>query len=138
MAGHLYFDPFHFGHIDMTKIDIWVNGRALPTADGIKTDPKNKLVTQAYASLFLGTGGFFENSSILSYEEYLNNTFLVMFDLTSDFNNGPTHIHPLNSGTISLNINLEKPTPESVSIIALLEFEVEMRCDSDRNYWIND
>ena len=130
--------PFNFKHYNMQKIELRVNGKALPTADGIKIDMGHKLYAQAYATIFLGTGGFYENNSPLSYDEYGEGNFLVMFDLTEDLNNEPTHFHNMNSGTISLSIGLSEVTGENVSIIAMFEHEVIMNADSDRNYWMQE
>lgn len=138
LDGKNTLSPFNFKHYEMQNIELRVNGRALPTPDGINLDIANKLYTQAYASIFLGSGGFFENSSPMSYEEYLEGNFLVMFDLTEDFNNELTHFHAPNSGTLSLKIRLAEATKESVSIICLFEHEVMMNVDSDRNYWIQE
>jgi len=130
--------PFKFQDFNVQKIELRVNGKALPTADGIKVDMENKLYAQAYASIFLGTGGFYENSSQLTYEEYGEGNFLVMYDLTADFNNELTHFHPVNSGTVSLSISLHRATTEAVSVIALFEHEVVMKADADRNYWLQE
>lgn len=138
LDGNNTLSPFNFKDFNMQKIELRVNGRALPTADGIKVDMANKLYAQAYASVFLGTGAFFENNSLLSYNDYGNGNFVVLFDLTEDFNNEPTHFHSPNSGTLSLNIVLTTATTESVSIICLLEHEVMLHADSDRNYWLED
>jgi hypothetical protein len=138
LDGKNTLSPFHFKHCNMQNIELRVNGRALPTPDGISVDMEKKLYTQAYASIFLGSGGFFENSSPLTYEEYREGNFLIMFDLTEDFNNEPTHFHNPNSGTLSLKIRLAEATTESVSIICMFEHEVIMNVDSDRNYWLQE
>jgi len=130
--------PFNFKHYNMQKIELRINGKPIPTADGIRIDMRHKLYAQAYATIFLGTGGFYENNSPLSYEEYGEGNFLVMFDLTEDFNNEMTHFHNANTGTISLNIGLSDATAENVSIIAIFEHEVIMNADSDRNYWMQE
>jgi len=130
--------PFRFRHCHMQKIELRVNGKALPTADGIKIDMEHNLYAQAYASIFLGSGAFYENSSPLTYEEFGEGNFLIMFDLTEDFNNEPTHFHRANSGTLSLSIALTEVLGESVSVIAMFEHEVVMNADSDRNYWIQE
>lgn len=138
MDGRNTLSPYNFKHYKMQKIELRVNGRAVPTPDGIKVDMEHNLYVQAYASIFLGTGGFYENNSPLSYEDYGNGNFLVMFDLTEDFNNELTHFHNANTGSVSLTIGLSEATQESVTIIAMFEHEVMMNADSDRNYWMQE
>lgn len=138
LDGKNQLSPFNFRHCNMQNIELRVNGRALPTPDGINVDMDNKLYAQAYASVFLGSGAFFENNSPMTYEEYCEGNFLIMFDLTEDFNNELTHFHSPNSGTLSLKIRLSEAIQESISIICMFEHEVVMNVDSDRNYWVQE
>ena len=136
--GSIKSDPFYLGNFKIRQVRFKVNDRLIPASDGIKTDPADKAVVQAYIDVYLGTENFLRNSILLDYVHFTENSYLMLFNLTGDPENGRfwridrPYFLPVKRGKISLNIELDEPLEDSVTLVVLYEHEVEMRVDAKK------
>ena len=139
MDGTYTTSPFNFRHFNVATTELRVNGLSVPP-EGIDTDIENNNYVHAYANLFLGTGGLFnnDNGNIMTYEDFKNGNYINLYDLTEDGNHDLDHFHPAKTGVISLNIRLTQAPGDSVAVIVMIEKEVVLLCDKDRNYRLTE
>ena len=134
--GSLNSSPFCFQNFQITTILVRANSQSFPCETGIETDFKHGAFLQGYFSLLQGTNNLFTNTDIdiAPTEDYANENCLFGFDLSPEMQSGSTdHFDLIREGNLDIEVKLDTPIENSVTMIVLLEYDhvIEMTADGD-------
>jgi hypothetical protein len=92
---------FNFRYYDLNSFEMYVNGREI-AAEGLSLDmSSDKTALMSYRTLFEGSGIYHSNSGLLiTPAMYINEYFMLVFDLTPDLAASEGHTSELVSGQI--------------------------------------
>ena len=133
--GSTHHNPLNFETHGLESIQVRRNGVALPF-DELKMDFANRHGVNGYMSLYQSFGRLFRDRAIsLTLDDYISSgCSLYAFDLSQD---GEEHnLSPLQEGTVSLQIKLQRATDYSVTIVVYMEKDGLVEIDKDRNVTI--
>ncbi|XP_064635194.1 uncharacterized protein F54H12.2-like [Lineus longissimus] len=130
--GNLGLNPFNFENFNVSQIGLRRNGQSIPY-EPLQFDFEEDNYFMGYFSMMFGTNLWSSNiSNGISMESYKNGFTLYGFNLTPDDSSG-LNWNLVESGNISLDIRLKRPSDHSITIIAYLESDAVMEIESSRN-----
>ncbi|XP_064625917.1 uncharacterized protein F54H12.2-like [Lineus longissimus] len=130
--GNLGLNPFNFENFNVSQIGLRRNGQSIPY-EPLQFDFEEDNYFMGYFSMMFGTNLWSSNiSNGISMESYKNGFTLYGFNLTPDDSSG-LNWNLVESGNISLDIRLKRPSDHSITIMAYLESDAVMEIESSRN-----
>ena len=110
---------FHFGHFDVSQLQLDVSGVSVPS-EPLQVDFGKQNCVEAYMSMFQNLNMNHEtNSNGIEYDEFLKGTTLFVFDLLGD----PSEAWRLiNDGTVSVSMQFAKTIPD-IKLLVYCEYD---------------
>lgn len=145
-------NPYHFKHFNASEISLIVNGVHEPD-DRYKMDVNKGDYVKIYNDFMENTGkkikSIFSNFHYFYFlgvatddrdfwvnpHDYINGSFLVVFDRTKDKCNRFHRHHP-DSGTIDINIRLRDQTSSTSTIIVYATYSSDIIIDKDNKVFV--
>ena len=131
-------NPYNFKNFKVTRVSLTVNGEEIPFKQLVLQYDKSSSnavdFIQAYNTLFSGTGKMYANMGLdITRDEYPDGYTLYAFDLTPDMCNAADYFNIVQRGSLSVDINFDGQTKESIAMVCYADFENIIRIDSERN-----
>lgn len=135
--GHVQKNPFNFQHFDLNSFNASVNGiEVAPRNLAFNFTQKNPLSQHAYFSLFKQLNLHrFDKANIIDRNFYNNGGFILAYDLTPDRDNDCGNF--VNSGALRVEAKFKKPLPQSITVLAYMQFDCDLIVDKERNVFTN-
>lgn len=135
LTGHYQQNPFNFRHFGMRQIALYVNGDCVPSRP-YEPDFAREHYLREYMSIFEGTGTLFTDKTVpVSRDDYPRGYTLLVFNLAGAVENtcgGALCKSSTKTGTIRLEVKFAAPTPETIDIVCLAEFDAVIEIDKNR------
>jgi len=98
-------------------------------SDGLSLDMDHeKISVMGYTTLFEGSGIHNSNSRLqITHDIYINDYFMLLFDLTPNRGASEGHISHLENGNIRIEMKFNKPLPEAITFLLYLEYDNSVR-----------
>lgn len=130
-------NPMNFQNFQLSSLILRRNGVALPWEE-LDVDYAGDCYSQAYMSLFQGTGKLFSDEGFaVSYDQFKNGFCLYGFDLSSDMGGCGT-FDLITEGKLSLEVKLKTPHSTSITMVVYLEFDSLYEIDKSGNVFGNE
>lgn len=129
--GQLNKNPYNFQNYMMSKIQVFKNGRSLPTGQGLANlpgDSKQLRMYQTTASAINSPETF-----KIKYYEYVFGYFVVVVDVSSDLSTDCDYDNPEKFGSLRLVIDFAQALTEATTIFCIGEFQEVLKIDGNRN-----
>jgi len=132
--GSRTLNPFNFHHYKINFLSLYVDGTQIPSKPLQPDFTKEKLYTDAYHTLFSGTGIHFLNEgNSISRENYPNGYCLFAFDLTPDLSaNDNTHWNLIKHGNVRIEVRFEEALQNTINCIIYAEYDNILEIDASR------
>ncbi len=131
--GSLELNPFNFHHYNLESIQLQVGSKHVP-ATPLKLDYQQDAFLEGYFSIFNQTGQYgSDEGNGISRSAYPHGNALYCFNLSKDLNIEDDHFNPTNQGSIAVDLVFREALPETVSVIAIGEFDNTIEIDLARN-----
>ena len=128
-------NPFNFEHFDIGSVSLLVNSRTFPATrytPKFKDDVKTSIIMREYMGLMQNIGASGNNEApLVTLDNFHSGCTIFGFDLSPD-NCGNYHVHGDERGTMNIELQWSKATPEPISLIVYGVFHDEMQIDLDR------
>ena len=86
-----------------------------------------------YRTLFEVSGIHHSNSGLqITHDMYINDCFMLLFDLTPDRAASEEHTSHPDNGNIRVELKFSKPLPEPITCLFYLEYDNSVRVDTSR------
>jgi hypothetical protein len=122
-------NPWLFKHFNVSYVGLTINGTPVP-ATVFQPDFANGKCIREYRHLLDNLGIYHENeSNMIDFEMYKNNTSLFAYDLTPDLCNS-YHNHIENSGFINLDLQFKNALTENITLIVFATFNETVKIDA--------
>lgn len=119
--GSYNLNPFNFKHYNIKKMALKMNNVYYCYTADIVTDFPNNNYHEAYSTLFQGIK---DAPNDISYKnDYKSGNFLVAYILSPDLCSNLTHTNAIQTGQITLEIELEDAIESSVTAIIYAEYD---------------
>lgn len=126
-------NPFNFQHFDLSFLCLNVEGKQIPGRP-LQPDYENGYYLNCYQTLFTGTRIYGDDHSHgITLKDYANGYCLYAFNLTPDQSEGTTHVNERKHGSVRASIHFAKPLPNTVTLIAMGQFDNIITIDKHRN-----
>lgn len=126
-------NAFHFQHFNLNYLSLSVDGRPVPTQP-LTPDYPNNLYTEAYNTLFSGTGLHWKDEgNQIKYEDYAKGLTLYCFDLSPDLSASEPHWNLQRQGSLRLEVKFGEALPFPINCIVYAEFQNLIEIDKNRN-----
>jgi len=132
--GQTTSDPFYFPHLNMTYVQLMINGSNYPLQP-YQPDFKKGHFTREYSALFdnMGFSSLKGKGSIdMTLEHFLKGSTVFVWDLNPDSCAGAHKNHSPKQGTIGLNINFADALTENYTVNLLSVYKDSILVDSQR------
>lgn len=123
-------NPFDFKHMNVSSIRLKVTSKYMPYSSGLQLDYNNDQYMQGYNTLFQNIR---EAGNDISYEDYKNGYALYAFNLSPDLCGDSEQFSELKDGTLELDIDFDKITEGSTTIVVYMEFDNVIEITKQRN-----
>jgi len=126
-------NPFKFRHYDFEHFAMYVGGKQIPS-EGLSLDMSNeKTSVTGYRTLFECSGIQHLNSGLqLTPTMYINEFFMLVFDLTPDLATSEGHASDSAHGHIRLDLKFRKALHEPLVCLLYLEYDGSIIIDALR------
>ena len=124
-------NPFNFQHFNISSLDLRVNDISYPYSNALKFDFDKKEYMSGYWTLFDNIDNN-KNGNYITRDDYANGYTLFAFDLSPDLCSGE-HFSLQKTGTVSVELNFSKNTPEVLTLLAYFEMDKILYINNDRN-----
>lgn len=132
MNGTSTSNPFDFQHFNLSKLEVSVDGRTIqnkPFQPNFQTGE----CLRSYASLFQAMGSLGQNQSMgLTMDQYKNGYTLWGFDLTADQGSEGSHLHPIKSGNLRLELQFAQALAAVINVLVFAEFDNQIEINGLR------
>lgn len=127
-------NPFNFHHFNLNYLCLYVDGHQVPSKI-LQPDYSNSLFSEAYNTLFTGTGVHFSNHThTLTRADFIGGYALYCYDLTQDLSaHLPSHWNLVRHGSIRVDLGFSGALEAPVNLIMYGEFENVIEIDKRRN-----
>ena len=123
-------NPFNFQPFDLTKLQVFHNGRSLPYSQGLtKLDGKDYLKFYMSTLMSINSPETFK----IGYNEYQSGYFIVAVDVSSDFSAGCDYNNIDEFGSLRITADFKEPLANAITFFCLGETQETLRIDRDRN-----
>lgn len=129
--GSYLHNPFNFQHYDLSSVNLLLNGSNV-LAKPLRMSFANELYMRAYSNLQSVCGKSLVNDSNgITPKKFAEGHCIIGFDLAPDLCRG-MGVHPVTSGTTTLEVEFSTPLPETVSMFTYCEFDDMLKIDKSR------
>ncbi|XP_003730196.2 uncharacterized protein F54H12.2-like [Strongylocentrotus purpuratus] len=128
-------NPYNFKHLNINYISVTIDGEMVPMRPlrPCFEEGAGQHYIHAYNSLFMGTNRLFADKGLdINREEYLKWFTLFAFDLTPDVSDG-CHLNLIKSGNLRLELQFDRPLPNTVNCLVFSESQGLIQIDRSRN-----
>lgn len=122
-------NPFHFKNYDLNHLSLVENGSQIPPSAYVTNYAKN-IYARNYLTLF---GDLGQNDTNISFEEYKDSLCFYAFDLTQDTSAGSPFSNIVRNGDIAVHLKFGSDLPETLTLVAYMEFQSLIEIDKSRN-----
>lgn len=131
--------PYEFKNYDLSSFNVSVNGIEIcPRNLAFNFDQQNPLSQHAYYSLFRQLNLHKSDKANVVTRKFFNNGgFMLGYDLSADREAGNDCGNFVNSGSMRIEVKFKKPLPNSITVLAYLQFDSDLIIDRDRNIHTN-
>ena len=131
--GHLQQNPFNFQHFNVSTIKLNVAGNEIPYGELNLDFGEGQNAIEGYMTLFRGCKLWMTNfSNDITYYDFVNGHSIFVFNLSGD-DSGTSAFQLAKEGNVSVHIKLAENVGESVTIVALFEYDAFLEIDKERN-----
>lgn len=124
-------NPFNFQPFSMRNIVLRYNTQPIPWS-AIEINTSDGHFAQAYMALCQGASNLYHDRGIaISPEQYPHGCTIFAFDISSSWLNEDCDIDTPKQGKISLEIKLSLATEETLTLVALLEYDSIIKINKD-------
>ena len=122
-------NPYNFETFNLSRLQIFVNGRAVPYSQGITQLPGNN-----YLKFYMTTLASINSpeSFKISYFDYHLGYFIVAVDLSTDLSAGCEYDNIDENGSLRIVADFKRPLEQTISFFCLAEVQEILRIDSNR------
>ena len=127
--GNIELNPFNFHHYNLSSIQLRVGSIPIP-ATPIKLNYNHDAFLEGYFTLYNQTGQYgSDEGNAISRSAYPNGNALYCFNLAKDLNIEDDHFNPTKQGAIAIDLEFREALPETISVIAIAEFDNTIEID---------
>jgi hypothetical protein len=127
-------NPYDFRHYNVTDVAMYVNGKQIPSESVSLNTGHEKTSVRGYATLFEGSGIHHSNSGLqITHDMYINDFFMLLYDLTPDLAESEGHVSAPTSGGIRTDLKFGTAPPEAITCLLYLEYDNSVRIDLTGN-----
>jgi len=125
--------PFKFRHYDLEHFAMYVEGKQIPS-EGLSLNMSHeKTSVMGYRTLFEGSDIHHSNLGLqITPAMYINEFFMLVFDLTADLAASEGHASDSEHGHIRLDLKLKKALPDPLVCLLYLEYDGSIIIDALR------
>ncbi|XP_048484162.1 uncharacterized protein F54H12.2-like isoform X3 [Plutella xylostella] len=136
--GSLNTNPFNFQNYNINSFSLYVDGQQIPSKT-LQPSFENKVFTNAYHTLFSGTGIHFLNEgNSISREDFADGYCLMAFDLTPDLSaNNNSHWNLIRHGSLRLEVRFDTALTSTVNCIVYAEFDNVLEINKNRDITVD-
>ncbi|CAF1019543.1 unnamed protein product, partial [Brachionus calyciflorus] len=121
--GVLDQNPFNFGHFNLTKLNLMVDGQSSPYYKPLEFNFARNQYIRGYYSLFENIDKpVFAPGNDISREDYPNGYSLFAFDLTPDLCSGE-QFNLIKTGNLDVGLTFADSLDDSIVVIFYLEYD---------------
>ena len=128
-------NPYNFKHFDLNYLALHCNGETVPwkpLRPRFDT-PNAQDHIMAYQTLFQGTNVLHKDQGVpIDREEFASGYSLFAFDLSPDSSDG-THLNPLQTGSVRLELQFQNPLPNTVNLVVYAEWDSMVEINKSRH-----
>lgn len=136
MEGVYAKNPFFFPHLDVSKLNLRMNGRSVPSTE-MNPDFHKGLVIREYLRNFSNTGTWkFDRSHLITLDHFKKGSTIFAWDLTPDLCNS-FHTHKGSVGVLDIEVFWSRPLPTAITMIILSSGDQVLTVDRDSRTWID-
>jgi len=113
--GSLDSNAYKFQHYDISDFSLFVNGKQFPN-EGLSVGMDHeKTSVMGYRTLLEAPGIHHSNTGLqITHDIYINDNFMLLFDLTPDRGASEGHTSHPETGNIRVEFKFNKPLPEAI------------------------
>lgn len=134
-TGTRNLSPYRFQHFNMNKFNLTIDGRCFPNEPlsfDFSTD--KPCCGRAYRNLFKDLNLLKNTSHTISEKMFVNNCFLLVFDLTDDASYGDSSCgNMFRTGSVRAVAAFDKTLDEAITCICYASFSASLEIDKYRN-----
>ena len=123
-------NPFNFQTFDLTKLQVFHNGRSLPYSQGL-TILDGRDYFKFYMSTLMSINS--PETFKIDYVDYQSGYFIVAVDVSSDFSAGCDYDNIDEFGSLRITADFKEPLKSAITFFCLGETQETLRIDRDRN-----
>ena len=123
-------NPYNFQTFNLTKLQIFHNGRSLPYSQGLTT-----LENSNYLKFYMTTLASINSPETfkIDFLTYNGGYFIVAVDVSSDFSAGCDYDNINEFGSLRITADFDKALTNAVTFFCIGETQETLRIDGDRN-----
>lgn len=131
--GSITENPYNFRPFGLNYLSLYMDSVQIPSKP-LQPNFSNNLYTEAYHTLFSGTGIHFSNEgNTISYDDYKNGYCLYAFDLTPDISGHESHWNLQKNGSLRAELRFDEPLNETIVVILYAEFQNLIEINKNRD-----
>jgi hypothetical protein len=124
-----------FRHYYISEFSLYVNGRHVPSEGLSLGMDHEKTSVNGYRTLFEGSGIHHSITGLqITHDMFINNFFMLLFDLTPDHAASETHTSLPENGNIRIELQLSRPLPEAITCVLYLEYDSTVLINFSRKF----
>jgi hypothetical protein len=133
--GNFQKNPFNFQTYKLKALEISVNGKHIPSEQGLQMDFTNDQMVEAYDSLFTGMGKHLIDSSVgINRYQYSNGYALYCFSIDPALV-GYTQQPTKKNGNFKIDLRFSESLTENITVLVQGEFPQTIEVDKSRNVY---
>lgn len=128
--GEIDKNQYNFQPFGINKIQIFKNGRSLPSGQGLAN-----IQSQSYLNVFMATADAINSPDTfkIEYDTYANGYFLVAIDISADFSAACEYDNVEEYGSLRVVIDYKEPVAEAITVFCMGEVQEVLQIDRNRN-----
>jgi hypothetical protein len=132
--GDISKNPFNFQSFNLKKLQLYVNDRCLPLAQGIDVSSDDGWLLYALTMKAVNQS----DSTSFDPDDYTSGYMIACFDLTRDYSGWGLYDAPPVQGTVRIVLDYDKPLADSVSLFCVTEQAGALHMDENHNFaWLS-
>lgn len=130
--GDLKENPFNFDHFNLSKLEVTADGHDI-YGRPFEPDFEHHLYLKSYLSMYqaLGNLTLLQNCNI-KYDEYPKGFCLWGFDFTPDQGADQSHLHPIKTGKLRIEVQFSQALEEAINVIVYAEYDNQIQINKLR------
>jgi hypothetical protein len=128
--GELNKNQYHFEPFGINKIQIFKNGRSVPSGSGLV----NMIATNYLNAYFTTIDAINSPETFkIPFDTYKNGYFIIAVDISADFSATCDYDNVEENGSLRIVIDYKDPLSEDVTIFCLGELQTVVRINNNRH-----